>query len=111
MFRLSLREMLVVVALVALGIVSLKYANDFWLFLVLAITFGAIVGSVIVALVDRGRRQAFAIGFTVTAVGYACVLLNSSNSLIKSNPEFSFGFEQFPTTRLLRCLYTAIVKT
>jgi hypothetical protein len=109
-FRMSLREMLILVALVAMGICSLKYANDTWLPLVAGVTMIAIFIALIIAFVDRGPRQAFAIGFVLVALSYGYVVLNSSIKVLQSNlnPEMSFGFNRLPTTWLLRYAYQAM---
>jgi len=74
MWRLSLRELLMLVALVALAIVSLKYASLTWQGFVLSLTLLAFVAAAIAAFVDRGSRQAFALGMVVTMTIYAALL-------------------------------------
>jgi hypothetical protein len=100
-FRLSLRELFVFVALVALAVVSLKYASELWLALVAAITMVVCFAALIVAVVDRGPRQAFAIGFTLVAVGYTALLVGELPKDIDS----SLPSARLPTTLLLRHMY------
>jgi len=114
MFRLSLRELLSFVALVALGITSLRYASDAWLALVAGVTMIALFVALIVAVVDRGPRQAFAIGFALTAIAYGAVLMTgqttrgNSGNVTSINVEFNTWEGRLPTTRLLRYVHTAV---
>jgi hypothetical protein len=102
MFRLSLRGLLLLVALVALAIASLTYANDFWVAVVSGITMIAFFVALIVAVVDRGRRQGFAIGFVLTLIAYGLVLTSCRT------PEFDQWDGRLPTTRLLRYVHRAV---
>jgi hypothetical protein len=73
MFRISLRHLLVLVALLALAIVSLRYASAWWEAIMLCVTSVVFIAMVLVALVGRGPGQAFAIGMAVVMAGYAIV--------------------------------------
>jgi hypothetical protein len=73
--RISLRSALVSVAVVALAIVSLRYASARWEAIILSFTAIVFFAMVIVALVGRGARQAFAIGMAVVMAGYLAVKL------------------------------------
>jgi len=111
MWRLSLRELLVLVALVALAIVSLKYASESWVAIVAAVTMLAFFVATIVAAVDRGPRQAFAIGFALTMAGYAMIVMNSTINMHNGGTkkiEFDQWEGRLPTTRLLRYLHMAV---
>jgi hypothetical protein len=93
----------VFVALVAVAIVSLKYASEVWLPIILALTMLAFFVALIVAAVDRGHRQSYAIGFTLTFASYVLIIAHSSEidpGGGSRNPEFS-RFCRLPTTRLL----------
>jgi hypothetical protein len=70
LFRLSLRELLVLIAVTALAIVSLRYASAWWEALMFVVTLMLFVAMVIVALVGSGAVQAFAIGMTVAMSAY-----------------------------------------
>ena len=71
MFRVSLRHLFVLVTFIALAIVSLKYASPIWEATVLGLALIVFFVALIVALVDRGPRQAFAIGMAAVMFGYA----------------------------------------
>jgi hypothetical protein len=114
LFRLSLREMLIFVALVALAIASLKYANDVFLALVAAVAMFALIVALIIAAVDRGPRQAFAIGVTLTMLAYGLILITgqrtsgSGGNVTSKNIEFDQWAGRLPTTRLLRYVHMAV---
>jgi hypothetical protein len=101
-FRLSLREVFVLVALVALAIPSLKYASELWLALVAAVSIISLFVALIVAVVDRGLRQAFAIGFALIMAGYGLIVISSPTR------EFDQWEGRLPTTQLLRYTYSAV---
>jgi hypothetical protein len=110
LFRLSLRELFLVVAFLAAAIVSLCYASTVWQIvlglLVLVVFIGALVG----AIVDRGRRQVFAIGMVAAMAVYQAALMHADMGR-NTNTEFISGRASvgLPTTRLLRSLYTVVV--
>jgi hypothetical protein len=111
MFRLSLRELMVIVACVALAIVSLKYASDGWLAVIAGVTMAALFVAIIVAAVDRGPRQAFAIGFALTMSVYWMIVLNgatSTSGFPSRNLEFDQWAGKLPTTRLLRYVHRVL---
>jgi hypothetical protein len=113
MFQLSLRSLLVAVALVALTIVSLRFASEAWWTLVITIAAIALGAAMILAIVDRGERQAFAIGFVVAMAGYGIVLKalpKYSTFGSQGHPEFNPDVGQLPTTILLRPVYHAIAQ-
>jgi hypothetical protein len=110
MWRLSLRELLALVALVALAIVSLKYASSAWQIGLTSIVLIVFVGAAILAFVDRKSSQAFAIGMVLTMTIYASLIawgrLSSSNS---SNREYTTS-GRLPTTRILRMLHEGFAR-
>jgi hypothetical protein len=71
--RISLRELMLVVAAVAVGMAGLKYASSGMLPVVQAMTGVILLAMLVRAIVDRGRGQAFAIGFLISGLGYALV--------------------------------------
>jgi hypothetical protein len=98
---------------VALAIVSLRFASDGWLALVAGVTMAAFFVSIILAAVDRGPRQAFAIGFALTLAGYGLIVLNGATSTANSstkNHEMDPYSGKLPTTLSLRYIRTAIVR-
>lgn len=111
LFRLSLREVLVIVALLALAIVSLQFASATWETVVATIVIGALAVAVIVSLVDRQARQAFAIGFAVSIIVYGVALFVASLGSQGANLEFNPDTGRFPTTRLLRPVFAAIAQS
>jgi hypothetical protein len=97
---ISLRELLTLFAAFAIGFTALTYANPWWMAAVTGVTLLAFISAIIVALVDRGPRQAFAIGF---AASIACYL-----------PLFLLGREtdpftgKLPTSQLLQPMFLAV---
>jgi hypothetical protein len=98
--RVSLRELLALFATFAVGFTALAYANSWWMAAASGVTLLAFIAAVIMALVDRGPRQAFAIGF---AASIACYL-----------PLFLLGREtdpftgKLPTSQLLQPMFLAV---
>lgn len=72
--RWSLKELMLVVTFVAVGCGALKYASPGLLWMLQGIAGLLLLGVLVAALVARGRRQAFAIGFVVGAVFYGLVM-------------------------------------
>lgn len=72
--KISIRELLLIVAFVALAITSLRNASGMWLSILASLI--VVVGGVMIvmACIERGARQAFAIGFaTIMGVYLAAV--------------------------------------
>ncbi len=120
MFRLSLREMFLLVAAVALAIVSLIYASPLWLLIIgIAVVLSAMI-ALITGMVDRGPRRAFPIGFSVAVLGYLLVVIHApaftrgpfsppaSNNI---NSELDVYDGSLPTSMLLGYLYAGIKRT
>jgi hypothetical protein len=78
MLRLSLREMLALVAAVALVIVSMLNASPLWQSIVGVIAMLVVFAMLIAAIFDRGSRQVFAIAFAVVTLGYAVMVMNGA---------------------------------
>lgn len=114
MFRFSLRELSVLFAFVSVAFASLKFANDFWFMTVATVTMIVLFGSLIIATIDRGARQAFAIGFALTMIAYGAMLttghriVGSGGSMNSKNVEFDQWAGRLPTTRLLRYVHMAV---
>jgi len=111
MFRISLRSLLVIVAFLALAITSLEYASDTWVVIASAVTMFVCFAMLIVAFVDRGARQAFAIGFSIVAICYWAVLVAGAQRAGSNSIELDYSFGRLPTTAILRKLYAAVRKT
>lgn len=106
-WSLSLRELLLLVAIAAFAIVSLKFANDwFWIGLSTAAML-LFMAALIVAFIDRGSRQAFAIGFVLCGGMYAGAVVAATS---KDSREFDPYAGSLPTTKLMRPVFEAAVK-
>lgn len=79
--RISLRELMIVVAVAAVGFAGLKFASGGMLPIVQAMTGLLLLGLLVLACVDRGQRQAFAIGFLLCGVAYLVVTVLSIGGL------------------------------
>ena len=113
MFQFSLRAVLIVVALIALAIVSLQFASPGWQTAVSGVTFVVFWAAAIAAIVDRGPRQVFAIGIVVSMAIYGLVLFALPREGAPNwqyHTEFNPDTGRLPTTRLLAPIYHAIVE-
>jgi hypothetical protein len=120
MFRVSLREMFLLVAATALAIVSLLTASFLWQSIIgLAAMLAAMI-AMIVTFVDCGPRRAFAIGFAVAMLGYLFVVLNAreimpANRFGSDNRNVEFGVYEYgarlPTSVALQYIYAGISRT
>jgi hypothetical protein len=113
MMQISLRQLMLLVVAVAVAIVSLAYASELWLVIVVGGTMLAFFAALILSAVDRGPRQAFAIGFALTMVGYWSIVLMSTKSvpnpsLGNVNGEFDQWEGRLPTTWLLRYIHMGV---
>jgi hypothetical protein len=116
MFRISLREIFVLVAAIALSIVSLKYASSMWQAIVGMLYLIGSFAAVIIAIFDHAARRAFAIGFIVAALGYGALVVNGHKAvngtlvipvdLVASNWDYAL-----PTTLFLRDIYRRTCRT
>lgn len=109
--RISLQELLILVAFIALGCAALKYANDVWCTILAASVLLLVMAAAVAALVDRGRRQAMAIGFTVCAAIYgvafwAAPLENTGMQSRELDPYTG----RLPTTTLLKPIFEGTVR-
>jgi hypothetical protein len=71
--RISLRELMIVVAVAAIGLAGLKFASTEMRTVIEALTGLLLFGLLVTAVVDRGSRQAFAAGFVLCTVLYLVV--------------------------------------
>jgi hypothetical protein len=107
--RISLRQLLILVAAIALAIVSLRYATPWWQAVVGLLLMVLFFAAVIAAIFERGPRQAFAIGFVVVVFGYAIMLANGRKSFSPNGNTLTYeelhGAGYLPTTVVLGELY------
>lgn len=111
MFRISLRELLVMVALTALAIVSLRSACDAWLTVIMTGSLLAVFIAIIAVAADRGARQAFAVAFALVSVGYFAFVTMwppQTFAIQVGPPEYDLYQGRLPTTQLLRHVFNAI---
>ena len=113
LFRLSLQEMLILLAVVAMAIGSLRYATDAWLAMVMAVALVAFLVAVVEAAVDRGSRQAFALGFVLCMVIYTYLVAAAPlgfdvQKWARLSPEMNLHEGRLPTTFMLRQLYAKV---
>jgi hypothetical protein len=102
--------MFLVVALLAVAIVSLRYANEIWHIAVALFALLAFIGAMISAVLDRGSRQAFAIGMLLAMTTYGVVFsIGLFRYNLVSGPLRGGG--SLPTTRLLVYMYAGIQET
>jgi hypothetical protein len=110
-FRVSLRELFVLVAAISLAIVSLKYASPIWQGIVGLIAMFTAIVVVMIGVFDRGPRQAFAIGFAIVIFSYALLVVNGQkidNLEPSPNVELNTYRGHLPTSLILDCLYKAL---
>ncbi|HEX6962796.1 MAG TPA: hypothetical protein VF175_13075 [Lacipirellula sp.] len=98
--RVSLREFLVVFSAFAVGFTALAFANSWWLAAVSGVTLLAVIAAAVISLVDRGKRQASAIGFAVSAVCYLPLFLQGR----EADPFTG----RLPTTQMLQPIFLAV---
>jgi hypothetical protein len=117
MFQFSLWQLFLLVGVIALAIASFKFASPTWNSIVAAICIGTFLVASIIAAVDRGPRQASAIGIVLIMFGYGWLISNGnhvSNTLFGSsfntdyNPELDQFAGSLPTTVLLRYAHLAM---
>ena len=110
MFQLSLRSLLILVALVALAIVSLRFASNEWQIVTLGIAAGLLCGAIILALTSHARRRAFATGFAIAMLLYGLTVLGSMSAAggLANKTELNPDTGRLPTTWLLRPIFHRI---
>lgn len=105
MFRISLRELLGLVAAIALAIVSLRSGSYFWQGAVGLVAMLAIGMALITGIIDRGSRRAFAVGAAITMFGFAVLFA------VYRNAELNSVEPILPTTALLRSIHPTFVRS
>jgi hypothetical protein len=106
LFRLSLRELLLLIAVVAFAIASMKYASPAWRTCVYTITMAIFMWAAVIAVIDRGPRQAFAIGMFLLMVIYGALIVNGSVGRSEGgNREMNPATGRLPTSRMVEYLF------
>ena len=119
MIRVSLREMFVLVAAVALAIVSLIFASPQWQAIIGFVALLSAMIALVESFVDLGSRRAFAIGFAVAMIVYAFVVMKAHDLMpvdqFGGNRNVEFDAYQYegglPTSISLRYIYAGISRT
>jgi len=93
MTRLTIRELLLITAFLATSCAALKYAGNTWWAALFLASFLAVISAGVIAIAERGRRQAAAAGFVFCFCAYAIAIWSDA------------GRDRLPTTLLLRQLY------
>ena len=110
-WRFSLRELLLLIGFVAIACVSLKYAGFVWILILSAAVLLFFMSAVVVALVDRGRRQAAAIGFAAVVAVYAVLFWSSPLEPNTSESRELYSYSgRLPTTKALHPLARVLVR-
>jgi hypothetical protein len=105
LFRLSLRELLLLIAMVALAIASMKYASPAWRTCVYTITMAIFMWAAVISVIDRGPRQAFAIGMVLLMVIYGVLLINAPRRSAGNNIELDLERGRLPTSIAVKHLF------
>lgn len=109
LLRISLRELLLLLGLCAVGCAALKYAGDGWWTILSTGALLLFLAAAVTAAVDRGRPQAVATGFVLAATIYALLLYAAPRDGSEQSRELDPYNGKLPTTRLLKPLFEAIV--
>jgi hypothetical protein len=100
---ISRRELLILLAFAVAAMAGLKFASGWMLPIVKAVTGLVLICFAVRAVVDRGSRQAFAIGFTLTALAYSAASFIDGPRTRPKDPDRMFG-----TDRVLQGLHDAL---
>jgi hypothetical protein len=93
------------------AIASLRYASTGWRTAVYAITMAAFMWAAVVAVVDRGRAQAFAIGMVLCMAIYGAAVYLSPVGVERGSRELEPTRGHLPTTKLAAFFYRPTVTT
>ena len=97
--RISLRELLILSGVVAVGIATLLYGGPITSGVVVSLVGVITIAMVIRALVESDVRRSTAIGFAVTSLAYLGILIIANDAKQK---EFDPYDGDLPTTRVLQ---------
>lgn len=111
MFRISLRELLILIAIAAVCLVSLKHASHTWLSLVVSMSILMVFAAVIVAVAECGPRQKFALTFAILSAGYYFVVVTTPGAEASGmtpgvSREPDGGAVLLPTSHLLHFVWS-----
>jgi hypothetical protein len=98
---------MIVVAVAAVGLAALKFASTTMRPIFQGLTGVFLFAFLVKAVMERGARQAFAIGFVLCAVGYVAVVYLDNSSTSETGTTVTAG--KFGTGRVLDVLYAAVV--
>ena len=111
-FRFSLRELLLLLAFFAIGCAALRYAGELWLIGLSSCVLLLFMVAAVLAAVDRGHRQAQAIGFALCMAIYGILFWSAP---LTTNVEQSLELDPYsgrlPTSKAMAPLFGVIVKT
>ncbi len=104
---MTLRGLFVAVTILAVTCAAFKFAGV-WASIFFGVALLVVVAVAIIAFVDRGSRQAFAIGFTLTAMIYVATVLATHTGFgaLELDPYSC----RLPTTKLLAPAFTLFVQ-
>jgi len=91
-WRISLRSFLGITTVIAVGCVAMAYASEWWLLVISAISLLIFMSAVVVVILDRKGRQAFAIGFLLCGAMHWAALKWSENVPTRLLLEKSYYF-------------------
>ncbi len=112
--RISLRELLILVTAVVIGCAALKLANEYWLAAISLITLLTFITLAVIAMVDRERRQAWALGFVAGAGIYLALVFSmrvtgDNTGIMRTfNAELNPDAGWLPTTLAVRPIYNSL---
>lgn len=110
-WRTSLRELLALVTVVAVGTAGLMYAGDTPELIASTVVMLALLWAVVASVGYRGRKQAFAIAFLVVTIGYMIAVYSGGRSTQRpSVDEFDPYVGRLPTTWVLQKIHFQIRK-
>lgn len=101
-FAVSLRELLAIVAFVAIGCAAMRSPNIWWSGFAVLAAIVLTIRNLILALVDRGPRQASAIGFAASAIVYGMLVLGGEDDREIMRDAVN---TQLPSTLVLKGVY------
>ena len=107
--RFSLRHLLALVAAVAVALAALKFAGDVWWTVLSTAALVVFLAAAVIAFMERGGRQAAAIGFVVCAGIYGTLLFVVQLWHDGRSGEFDPYEGILPTTKIMFPVFQATV--
>lgn len=96
-FRMTVRSLFLWTAIIALSFGALLFANEWWLAALSLLVGLAAAAAATVAVMERGARQAFAVGALAWILVQSFIL-----------PELMGAGSRLPSTRLMEALYPLV---